>query len=298
MSTFYKIGEIASLYNISTDILRYYEELGILVPRRAPNGYRIYRTEDLWCLNVIRDLRELGFSMEQIKAYIENRSIDSSLELFQKEMDVIDRHIERLKSLRDNIITRRETISQARGLPLGTITLKEMPPRACHRIMQSYETDEEMDILIKQLVSFGPDRQYIIGNNQMGSFISLSDAMDGRCQQYDAVFILHPDGEHCIGEGTYLSVCYSGNFRQTRTYVPPAPGLCQGTFHEYPGTLAGAFVDRRPYHKTCGGAGDGAAVKGGLDYTSKSAPCLSLPSSASFLFLSFKVPNSFRQQIT
>ena len=35
MSTFYKIGEIASLYNISTDILRYYEELGILVPRRA-----------------------------------------------------------------------------------------------------------------------------------------------------------------------------------------------------------------------------------------------------------------------
>ena len=55
MSTFYKIGEIASLYNISTDILRYYEELGILVPRRAPNGYRIYRTEDLWCLNVIRD---------------------------------------------------------------------------------------------------------------------------------------------------------------------------------------------------------------------------------------------------
>ena len=220
MSTFYKIGEIASLYNISTDILRYYEELGILVPRRAPNGYRIYRTEDLWCLNVIRDLRELGFSMEQIKAYIENRSIDSSLELFQKEMDVIDRHIERLKSLRDNIITRRETISQARGLPLGTITLKEMPPRPCHRIMQSYETDEEMDILIKQLVSFGPDRQYIIGNNQMGSFVNLSDALDGRCQQYDAVFILHPDGEHHIEAGSYLSVCYCGSFRQTRTYVP------------------------------------------------------------------------------
>ena len=53
MSTYYKIGEIAALYGISTDILRYYEELGILVPRRAPNGYRIYRTEDLWCLNAV-----------------------------------------------------------------------------------------------------------------------------------------------------------------------------------------------------------------------------------------------------
>lgn len=220
MATYYKIGEVAALYHISTDILRYYEELGILVPRRASNGYRIYRTEDLWCLNVIRDLRELGFSMEQIKAYIENRSIDSTVELFQQEMEMIDRHITRLQSLRENIITRRDTISQARELPLGIITLKEMPPRPCHRIMQSYETDEEMDILIKQLVSFGPDRQYIIGNNQMGSFISLSDAMDGRFQQYDAVFILHPDGEHCIEKGSYLSVCYSGNFRQTRSFVP------------------------------------------------------------------------------
>lgn len=79
---------------------------------------------------------------QEIKTYIGNRSIDSSLELFQKEMDVIDRHIDRLKSLRDNIITRRETISQARGLPLGTITLKEMPSRPCHRIMQSCETDD------------------------------------------------------------------------------------------------------------------------------------------------------------
>ena len=113
MSTFYKIGEIAALYGISTDILRYYEELGILVPRRAPNGYRVYRTEDLWCLNVIRDLRELGFSMDQIRSYIENRSIGSTLELFQKEMHVIDQQIARLNSLRDNIITRRETITQA-----------------------------------------------------------------------------------------------------------------------------------------------------------------------------------------
>ena len=180
----------------------------------------MYRTEDLWCLNVIRDLRELGFSMDQIRSYIENRSIGSTLELFQKEMHVIDRQIARLNSLRDNIITRRETITQAGKLVLGRIVLKEMPPRPCHRIMQSYETDEEMDILIKQLVSFGPDRQYIIGNNQMGSFVNLSDALDGRCQQYDAVFILHPDGEHHIEAGSYLSVCYCGSFRQTRTYVP------------------------------------------------------------------------------
>lgn len=220
MSTFYKIGEIASLYGISTDVLRYYEELGILVPRRGDNGYRIYRTEDLWCLNIIRDLRELGFSMDQIRSYIKNRSIRSALDLFQKEMNVIDQQIGRLNALRDNIITRRTAISMASGLPLGEILLKDIPSRPCHRIMESYKTDEEMDILIKQLVSFGPDRQYIIGNNQMGSFLNLSAAREGNCKQYDAVFIFHPDGEHCIENGEYLSVCYNGESSQNQMYVP------------------------------------------------------------------------------
>ena len=220
MSTYYKIGEIAALYGISTDVLRYYEELGILVPRRATNGYRVYRTEDLWCLNIIRDLRGLGFSMDQIRDYIMNRSVRSTLELFEQEMDLIDRQIDRLNALRDNITARRQTIARASELPRGEITLKEMPARPCHRIMQSYKTNEEMDILIKQLVSIGPGRQYIIGNNQMGSFVNPEAAMEGRCQQYDAVFILHPDGEHQIEPGAYLSVCYNGDCRQNQIYVP------------------------------------------------------------------------------
>ncbi|MCD8279636.1 MAG: MerR family transcriptional regulator, partial [Enterocloster citroniae] len=36
----------------------------------------------------------------------------------------------------------------------------------------------------------------------------------------DAVFILHPDGEHQIEPGAYLSVCYNGDCRQNQIYVP------------------------------------------------------------------------------
>ena len=220
MSTFYKIGEIAALYGVSTDVLRYYEELGILVPRRGSNEYRIYRTEDLWCLNIIRDLRELGFSMDQIRDYIKERSIRSTMSLFEQELAVIDQQIARLTSLKNNILARRHTISQAQSLPLGEILLKTLPDRPCHRIMQSYKTDEEMDVLIKQLVNFGKDRQYIIGNNQMGSFLNIPSAKAGNCRAYDAVFILHPEGEHTIESGNYLSVCYRGDCGQNQRYVP------------------------------------------------------------------------------
>ena len=80
MKQYYKIGEISKLYQIGPDSLRYYEELGILTPKRAENGYRMYGLHDLWRLNVIRDLRRLDFSMEQIGEYLKNRSVDTTKE--------------------------------------------------------------------------------------------------------------------------------------------------------------------------------------------------------------------------
>ena len=37
MKQYYKINEIAKQYNIGVDSLRYYEELGILQPKRGEN---------------------------------------------------------------------------------------------------------------------------------------------------------------------------------------------------------------------------------------------------------------------
>lgn len=42
MKKYFKIGEIAKLYHIGTDSLRYYEKLGILTPKRSENDYRLY----------------------------------------------------------------------------------------------------------------------------------------------------------------------------------------------------------------------------------------------------------------
>lgn len=76
MKDYYKINEIARLYGIGVDSLRYYEKLGILKPRRDTNGYRLYNLKDMYKLNVIRDLRRLDFSMQQIKDYLEGQTVD------------------------------------------------------------------------------------------------------------------------------------------------------------------------------------------------------------------------------
>ena len=96
MKKYFKIGEIAKLYHIGTDSLRYYEKLGILTPKRSENDYRLYSLHDIWRLNVIRDLRNLDFSMEQIKDYLNNRSITSTESLFEQELSAIDNKLEEL----------------------------------------------------------------------------------------------------------------------------------------------------------------------------------------------------------
>ena len=70
MKEYYKIGEISKLYNIGADSLRYYEEAGILKPRRDENGYRMYSINDIRTLNILRELRSIGFSLNEIKAHL------------------------------------------------------------------------------------------------------------------------------------------------------------------------------------------------------------------------------------
>ena len=60
MRDFYQIHELAKLFGLHPDTLRYYEEKGLLHPERRENGYRVYRIRDICTLNIVRAQRELG----------------------------------------------------------------------------------------------------------------------------------------------------------------------------------------------------------------------------------------------
>lgn len=220
MREYYKIGEISRLFHISTDTLRYYESIGLLKPTRTENNYRFYRTAEIWKLNVIRDLRDLGFSMEVIKEYLENRSIDSTLAIIDQELQTIEDKMQRLTQIKENLHLRRESILAARAQPTGQIEQVFLPDRHCHRILQGYETDAQMDLLMKKLINFDQQQLYIIGSNQIGSFLELADIDRKEYQHYRSVFVLHQNGEHCIPAGEYLTVTYHGDCSQNSIYIP------------------------------------------------------------------------------
>lgn len=237
MKQYYKIGEISKLYEIGPDSLRYYEELGLLNPKRGENGYRMYSLHDMWRLNVIRDLRRLGFSMEQIGTYISNRNIETTKKLMKDEISIIEQQIATLEKLKRDVKERLSTLEEVIVEPIGSVCVKHFPKRKCHMIQEPYHSDEEMDLLIKQLISKDERNLYIIGNNKIGSFLELKIGSPKQYPDYQGVFIIDKNGSSCIEEGSYLSVSYRGTSQQHYKYVPMLINYAKKHEYELTGPL-------------------------------------------------------------
>ena len=66
-----KIGEVAERSGVNLQTIRYYERIGILPkPPRSAGGHRLYAGEHRQRLVFIRRSRELGFSLDQVRALL------------------------------------------------------------------------------------------------------------------------------------------------------------------------------------------------------------------------------------
>ena len=81
MSTF-STGELAKAAEVSVRTIQYYDQRGILTPSEVTEGgRRIYHDSDLERLQVICFLRDLDFSINQIKKLLQEENREQVLEL-------------------------------------------------------------------------------------------------------------------------------------------------------------------------------------------------------------------------
>jgi MerR family transcriptional regulator, mercuric resistance operon regulatory protein len=65
------IGELSRLSGVNIETIRYYERIKMIpVPPRTESGRRLYSGTDVRVLAFIRRSRELGFSLEEIRALL------------------------------------------------------------------------------------------------------------------------------------------------------------------------------------------------------------------------------------
>jgi MerR family transcriptional regulator, copper efflux regulator len=72
----FQIGELASRVTLSLRTVRFYEEAGLVLPaRRSPGGFRLYTEDAVDRLLLIKQMKPLGFTLDEMRLLIEAREV-------------------------------------------------------------------------------------------------------------------------------------------------------------------------------------------------------------------------------
>lgn len=103
------IGALARQTNTKVETIRFYEKNGLLpAPPRTESNYRTYDLSHLNRLSFVRRSRELGFSLEQIRAMLDlsddrSRSCAAVDAIAQEHLAEVDQKIAALTALRKEL---------------------------------------------------------------------------------------------------------------------------------------------------------------------------------------------------
>jgi MerR family transcriptional regulator, copper efflux regulator len=99
------IGQLSQRSGVAVPNIRYYEAIGILPKaRRSPGDQRSYVDADLKQLIFVKNCRELGFPLEQVRALLhlskaQNRTCNAARDLAAQQLDIVRRKIAELSVL-------------------------------------------------------------------------------------------------------------------------------------------------------------------------------------------------------
>ena len=99
------IGEAAAQTGLPAKTIRYYEEIRLIQPHRAENGYRSFDEKDLHKLSFLARARALGFSIEDCRMLLalyedETRASADVKRVAEGHLKRIDQKIADLEAMR------------------------------------------------------------------------------------------------------------------------------------------------------------------------------------------------------
>lgn len=121
---YYYRSELAKIAGINIETLRYYEnEQLIPIPKRNPNGYRLYSENTLTIINFIKNAKSTGFSLGEIKnLFLAINGSDLNLEYLDKKIDEkideVNEKILKLERVKESLMDIKKNIYVPHECPL------------------------------------------------------------------------------------------------------------------------------------------------------------------------------------
>lgn len=104
MKESYTISQVAEMFDITTNKIRFYEKKGLLSPiREDDNSYRKFNEEDIIKLQSILLYRSIGLSIDSIKNILKNNEKENYLTHFNNQWELVNNEIHRLNTIRKSL---------------------------------------------------------------------------------------------------------------------------------------------------------------------------------------------------
>ncbi len=127
----FTISELAAQLDISPRTIRFYEEKGLISPRRTPGNQRVYTPKDRARLKLILRGKRFGFSLDEIAEMIGTPDADmGEVEQIRKSLDYGRKKLEEIRDrMKDLIILEQDLLAVQKKLlkRLEELTKEDTP---------------------------------------------------------------------------------------------------------------------------------------------------------------------------
>jgi DNA-binding transcriptional MerR regulator len=149
-----KVGELARQTGLSVRTLHHYDALGLLAPSaRTAAGHRLYAAADVARLQQVQSLKQLGFSLEEIRDCLDRPEFAPGR--------VVERHLARLREqieLQQRLCRRLEALAE-RFRAAGEIPVAEfLQTIEVMTMLEKYYTPEQLEWLRQRGEQLGEER--------------------------------------------------------------------------------------------------------------------------------------------
>lgn len=148
------IGEFSNICKVSTKTLRYYAEIGLILPDEInpENGYRYYSIEQLEKMLFINRLKSYNFSLEEIKTILDSEELQDEklyLELTRKKKEIekqvqeFERTLDQLNNDISNLKQGKSIMSYLESIDVQLVEVPKMYLLSIRKMVHEYEIAEE-----------------------------------------------------------------------------------------------------------------------------------------------------------
>lgn len=137
------IGEFSKFCRVTVKTLRHYEKLGLLVPNEVDKWthYRYYDVGQMQQLNGILRLKDLGFSLEEIRDLLDEGTHKPGITQIREKIRLVEAQLAQLQQKRDALGKMAENIEQINSME--RISIQRLPAItvASHRSVLRHRRD-------------------------------------------------------------------------------------------------------------------------------------------------------------